>query len=91
MARKSKVLPFPKQQPQPSSKKPLATRKVSDYERLLLDRGFAALDAVIAQTNVAADQFVRSVMISAKCNPEDGWMFNRQKMQWEKYPVANDA
>jgi hypothetical protein len=89
MARKGrKVLRFPSQQ---SSRKPVVTRKVSDRERLILEPGIAALDAVVQQANVAFEVFVRSVMITAKCNPEEGWMFNRVKMQWEKHAVPKNA
>lgn len=82
--RKNKVLPL-----RPG--KQVEVRKVSDAERLMLEKGLAAFDAVVAQANVAANEFVRAVMVTAKCNPEEGWMFRRDKMQWEKHPVPTDA
>lgn len=84
MARRSRVLPL-----RPSKK--VETRKVSDAARLKLEKGLAAFDAVISQANVAADQFVRVVMETEDCDPEEGWRLRREKMQWEKHPVPVDA
>lgn len=81
-----KVLPI-----RGASNKPLSTRNLSDSERLAVEKGLAALDAIVGQASVAANELVLSVMRNSEMFPEDGWMFNRQKMRWEKYPVPADA
>lgn len=85
--KKSKVLPFRAG----ASNKPLATAPLYDSTRLLLERFISSQDAVVANANAAFDTFVRSLMKIEEINPEEGWMFNRQRMRWEQYPVPADA
>lgn len=71
--------------------KPLATAPIADSSRLLLERFLSAQDMVIASANAAADAYVRTAMKLDDIDPEEGWMFNRRKMRWEKHPVVADA
>jgi len=90
MARRGKkVLPFPKSVG--DSTKRIATAPISDHARLLLERFLSAQDAVVSSANAAADACIRAVMKLDDRDPDEGWMFNRQKMRWEQYPVPSDA
>jgi hypothetical protein len=85
--RRSNVLPL-----RPgASNKPITTRPLSDRERLVTEKFLAAQDSVIAQANAAADVFIRLLMREAGLEVDEGWMFNRHKMRWEKHPVPADA
>lgn len=84
--RRPNVLPI-----RPGAPRPVTTRPLTDKERLSVEKFLAAQDAVIQNANVAADAFLRVVMREAGMDADDGWMFNRQKMRWEKHPVPADA
>lgn len=82
--RRSNVLPI-----RPS--RAITTQPLTDAQRLVIEKFLAAQDSVIAQANAAADVFIRLLMREGELDPDQGWMFNRQKMRWEKHPVPADA
>ena len=80
-------LPFPRN----GASNTVEHRALSDQERLLIERFLSSQDAVVAQANAAAEQFIRAMLLHGEMNPEDGWKFNRDKMRWEKHPVPVNA